>query len=663
MRTSLIALAVAACAQRLAAQCPDGGAPPCTRPAARVERAPSIDRNRIAVLPFRVTTADTLLGEGFAELLAPEFTGEGGPRAIDMSTTLSAWRRAGGGLRSPLSQEAATRLAREIGAGLMAQGSIVGFGERLTVQAGLFDATSGRAIGQPARAAGPPDSVESLLRQIATSLLSAAGATTRVSEAARLTSSPSALRAYLEGLALWRRGRWDAAEAKFVESFSLDSTFASPAYQAYLLTSQSGRGAPWRTRTIALRARLPLRERTVVEEMVLPETTTSVAARIAQKRRVAERLGDAPEAWFLYGDEVYHNGQSVFGPDSAVKLAAAAFQRSEALDPVPALLYHLAEYSVIQRDTVIARRMLELYERAEGEERWPRSWALAAYLGDAPRLARLRQRGPDTSGSVNTSIAIAAIGDSPIPISLVEEGFRRLDAVTHGPALANLRLYHWMAQRMRGRPDASERALRGLETNIFRAGFIPWAWATGDPSLDGAALAAHGATPLTDSLAETRRLCAWASVRSARGHTDSVDLEALRPRVGRRCAELLALWKDLAARAVSDSTLSRVETLLDGGTYSTFIGYENRLAARMYESRGDIARALAAIHRYPRDYRGAWLAPTRREEGRLALMAGDTTRALRAYNHYLELRAEAEPSLVPERDSVRAIVSRLRRPR
>ena len=103
--------------------------------------------------------------------------------------------------------------------------------------------------------------------------------------------------------------------------------------------------------------------------------------------------------------------------------------------------------------------------------------------------------------------------------------------------------------------------------------------------------------------------------------------------------------------------MSRVETLLDGGTYSTFIGYENRLAARMYESRGDIARALAAIHRYPRDYRGAWLAPTRREEGRLALMAGDTTRALRAYNHYLE------PSLVPERDSVRAIVSRLRRPR
>jgi hypothetical protein len=134
----LVAAALLIPAGPLSAQCADGSPPPCASRSAAPATAAVIrpDRNRIAVLPFRVTTADSLLGEGFAELLAPEFTGEGGPRAIDMSTTLNAWRRAGGGLRSPLSQESANKVARDVGAGLVAQGSIVGFGGRLTVQRG-----------------------------------------------------------------------------------------------------------------------------------------------------------------------------------------------------------------------------------------------------------------------------------------------------------------------------------------------------------------------------------------------------------------------------------------------------------------------------------------------------------------------------------------------
>ena len=89
-----IPIACLGLAETAVAQCPDGTPPPCAaaaRPAAR-ESARAPDPNRIAVLPFRVTTADTLLGEGFAELLATEFTGEGSPRAVDMATVLSAWR-------------------------------------------------------------------------------------------------------------------------------------------------------------------------------------------------------------------------------------------------------------------------------------------------------------------------------------------------------------------------------------------------------------------------------------------------------------------------------------------------------------------------------------------------------------------------------------------
>src|SRR5882672_2540456 len=72
-------LAAVALTTPLVAQCPDGTPPPCAG-----ARAPDV--HRIAILPFRVTTADTLLGEGIPELLAAEFTGENGPRAVHMGT-------------------------------------------------------------------------------------------------------------------------------------------------------------------------------------------------------------------------------------------------------------------------------------------------------------------------------------------------------------------------------------------------------------------------------------------------------------------------------------------------------------------------------------------------------------------------------------------------
>src|SRR6185295_18282693 len=103
------------------------GAPPCRQAPAPVRSVP-VDPRRVAILPFRVTTADSLLGEGFAELLAQEFTGEGGPRAIEMSTTLNSWRRAGGGLRSPLTQDSARAVSRRLGAGILCEGTIVGLG-------------------------------------------------------------------------------------------------------------------------------------------------------------------------------------------------------------------------------------------------------------------------------------------------------------------------------------------------------------------------------------------------------------------------------------------------------------------------------------------------------------------------------------------------------
>ena len=184
-RAVAVTVAVIAAAAPAAAQCPDGSMAPC-RQAAPASRAIAVDPNRVAVLPFRVTTADSLLGEGFAELLAQEFTGQGGPRSVDMSSTLSAWRHVGGGLRSPLPLDTAMLLARRLGAGILLQGSIVGLGGRLSVNASMVNSASAMPVGEQARAAGSVDSVESLLRQVASTLLGA-GASERVLRSARLS--------------------------------------------------------------------------------------------------------------------------------------------------------------------------------------------------------------------------------------------------------------------------------------------------------------------------------------------------------------------------------------------------------------------------------------------------------------------------------------------
>ncbi len=58
-----------------------------------------------------------------------------------------------------------------------------------------------------------------------------------------------------------------------------------------------------------------------------------------------------------------------------------------------------------------------------------------------------------------------------------------------------------------------------------------------------------------------------------------------------------------------------------------------------------------------------YLSTFLREEGRLAALTGDPIGAIRAYQHYLALRSDPEPSTKPEVDRVRAELARLRRDR
>jgi hypothetical protein len=573
-----------------------------------------------------------------------------------MSTALNAWRSAGGGLRSPLTQEAARRLALGLGAGLLCEGSIVGIGNRLTVNATLIDAASGRTIGSPARAVASVDSIETLLNQVATTLLGT-GARDRSTDAVRLTKSPAALRSYFEGLTLWRRGdRRSEAAAAFEAAFAADTTFALAAYQRWLIAQLLAGSPEWGARTRALRERLPTRERIVVDGVFgATDAPRTPAQRNADLRRAAERLGDSPEAWYLYGDDVYHSRMPVTDPDSLIPIAQAAFQRAAA-DSQSISMGHLLSIAMSTRDTALYRQLGRAFSRFDGEDSWAREWTAAAALRDATQLNRLRQRGPSHQSTEFSGLALISLLDTPAPMALVLEGFRRLNAVARDIERRRLVGTVWLIHRARAQPTAAEQATRATDFSpwTFSVAGSGWVHFSGEAD-DTAFIRRHGTSPLADAAAEGRRLCVAARLELQLGRSRSVELPA--NRLPQRCARVLEIWRSFVANTVTPAEVAQLDSIASNVTIVGFMGFEHRLLSRIYETRGDTARALRAIKLYPRDFPGVWLAPTYRDLGRAYLIARDSANALRWWNRFLELRTEPEPPYVAERDSIRALIA------
>jgi hypothetical protein len=82
----------------------------------------------------------------------------------------------------------------------------------------------------------------------------------------------------------------------------------------------------------------------------------------------------------------------------------------------------------------------------------------------------------------------------------------------------------------------------------------------------------------------------------------------------------------------------------------------NLVLAHLWEAQGHLPRALQAVRRRAGGYMLAALFMTTflREEGRLAALAGEREAAIGAYQHYLALRPDPEPSVIPEVEQVRA---------
>lgn len=656
----IVAAALLAVASEARAQCPFGQQPPCAQ-----NRVVHIDPSRVAVLPFRVASTDTLLGEGFAELLATEFTGEGVPRAVDMGTVLQAWRRSGGGTRRSLTRAQAIELGKSVGAGLIVDGAIVGLGQRITITASLIEVPNGASRGVGARVTASADSLERANQRVAAQLLgtAAAGDVEQVKP-----TEPEAMRAYLRGLRAWRRGLLQGAAKEFDAAIAIDSGFAPAVYRRYLAGTWGIETSITRDDVWRIRSGLSVQDRTVVTADLGPSYP---AQRTTQQHilDLEDALTKYPEsAQLLYelGDNWLHWG-ALISRDEQLGKAREYFLRAVGIDPQATVLSHLFVLAALQRDSTLMRHVATATRRNGFGGWWATSWIAAAYVGDKAWLAELRRLTPDDV-QAQEATTIGSLSLMAPPAVLVEEMFRRwTHARLQGKVSRDLNLPLFYAAR--GRPLAARNAWKDVTGIALNVGdFFRMALALTDGDVGGldlpSVLRRLDAVTASGPWLERFAACSGRVLRVRAGDT-AAELDSCRADFPLTpwAAALIRMTRD-SARVTSDS-LERAEyglrVLLDAGTIPG--GYERYLLARAWEQIGRPDRAYQALRTY-RVFALTVETPwTLDYEAALAEKTGNVSAAIDALQEYVDLMKDSESSFAPRVSAARAQLARLRQRR
>ncbi|HMU62265.1 MAG TPA: hypothetical protein PKA66_10815 [Gemmatimonadales bacterium] len=661
--------------------------------------------NRVAVLPFRVTEADSSLAwlrEGIVELLSIRISGEGGPELASPSWVLAEWSRLTGDGRSEPLPDAARKVATRVGAGRIIEGAVTGAAGRVTLSAHL--STSSRSgVTASATVEGAADSLPQLIDRLAAQLLGLSAGMDRARLSSLTSTSLPAIRAFLRGEAAFRSGRMAKAAESYREATTLDSSFALAGLRLSRAASWTGSDADAeRGLRLALagRERLGRRDRVLLDAISLPDVSASTF--FAAWDAAISAAPDNPEAWYLLGDAHYHWGR-LAGEEDALQRAEVAFRRGWVLDsltgsaaadglPVPEPATHLVALAHLSHDTAAVLRLTgEVLEHDSSSDlAHLMQWHRASVSGDAARRAYrdgIASVSEEVLKDIHLFILWTGVGTEDLGW-LSSEDIRRLKA--HDPG--------WAAWTMTagalnaGRPGDAPRAglppgsagHRELGNHLRRA-----LWWEADTTMALAAAASLQASAEsasgrgTGAVQPLYDLCALGEWRAVRGDhryaaVASARLRAARPsglapadsakldRYTALCGSLLDAIRasdlrmpDARARIAAADSVARENIFElccgDGVTDA------NLQLARLWEREGDLPRALAAVKRRTGGFPIApyYLSTFLREEGRLSLLIGDTAAAVRAYRHYLALRPDPEPQLRPGVDSIRREVASL----
>ena len=618
---------------------------------------------------------------------------------------LSAWRRAGGSPEGDPGLDEALRIARGLRAGRLIDGGVVGTAQHVTLTATVLQVPSGRT-GARASVEGPSDSLPALVDRLTAQLLAGEAGRT---ELASLTSLP-VLRAYFDGQRSYRLGRWADAMQSYERALQADSTFPLAAMGIFS-TSQWIVDALWPSGTDpkravevawANRARLSARDLSLLLSQIGPSypNPSSEADLLSAREQAAAAAPDRPEVWYELGDEYFHFG-ALMGVDSPMARARDAFRRSLALDSAGDVfptyaepLLHLAQIAFLQGDTSTLRRLVTTALAADStaDNAGFYHWIGAVASGDAAAIAAVRNQFIRMSPYslieiVNNSQELGiGWGDAQRAVAILEAGPHMRGRNEEPWTLAHILALN------RGRPREALAGIKAtgehesredLHGRILEA--LYWDGDTAAGATAVGELERYSGLPSTRSMedrdARSSDLCVVQQWRLA--HGDSAATHAVIERLrslpsGTRadslsgtgrialCTTVLEAWlATIGKRSEAELLLNRLDSLmltgpepfLEQGDSRTLL--PNLILARLRESVGDPRGALSAVRRRIFGLEPWFLSTYLREEGRLAVLTGDTTGAIRAYQHYLALRSDPEPALRAERDSVQSALARL----
>jgi tetratricopeptide (TPR) repeat protein len=644
-----------------------------------------VDDGVVAVAPFRTAGAApelSYLAPGLADLLSVAFTGEVGPRAVDPRVVLNA---VGTGQRVDLPADQARALARRLGAGHLIVGEVVGRPAAVTITASLT-----RSVG-PGRASvasvtGPVDSLPALVQALAARLIGLhAGEGERRIAALEGTPLP-AIRSYLRGQAAYRAARYPEALEHYRAALEADSTFALAAlgFRNAAVWDHDIPPSAWAALELAWRHghRLPPRERDFVHALLgtaYPDRST-YAEQLPALEALVTRAPDWAEAWFEYGDFLLHRGTLIDaceGGRGCAKAARASFERAHRLAPdwnTP--LVHLVDVAFALGDSANAVELgRQLLARSPGDATaFGVQVQIALLQGDTARLRHAVLAFAATPGGASGLALMVALGFD----ARHDAAMNAMDAAIAAAATDSERITlqsrrHRLGRNL-GRTAVAEDALDALERlgvprwQILRQHVLDAIYWDGDPTRAARAASELAALQSGDVAPETRGRIACAVGQWWAATGDAAALRSARAALtplpdgsrisGMRSEACTAVLDAALAYLLGDRDfarrLERADSVLGQGPPITERNTLNMLLAGLYEAAGRPTEALRCARRQPWDPSlDEWATWYHQARARHAAEAGELAESIDAYRAYLNIRADPDPRLAPERDRMR----------
>ena len=648
----------------------------------RPEPGPPLNPSVVAVLPFRVAAPDASLDylrESMLDILDAKLTGDGVLRAVDTPTLLAAWRRAVLDESVDLSREESLELARQLGAGWLLLGQVVGSPGGTTISASLLSVSGDRpAVEQTV--SGSED--EFVLTNRLLGLLLADWSGEEQVRLATLSDSATAVGAYLMGRRAYRHGRYSEAVTHYERAVEIDTLFAlaflEMAEARSWGTSLGSWGRAADLRAWELRERLSPRDRARLSALSsvgpnYPEPYTFDELFTALEQ-VVSLTPERVAGWTDLAGWLVPRGAYASVPnwlDRAADAWDAAIKRDSSL--VPALMGRL-QVALLSEDAVDIRRMARLYFAADsvGDLRDAVGWWVAMALQDTLVLDSVRARFRTSSDASVKFLTVWAITHG-FPLADAERAVEAQDVpsdyfTVERTAIATAR---GQVSRSIALTDSLRRSFPS--SSVLRNRRII-EQALAEPGFDRAAAAAARRLSAFADTSSLDAACYAEIWRASRGDTANTRRMAARFRelvrddwpmgghVGKHgvCSALLEAIFEFTGRVPEYSpALDRLDSLMQLGPREPPGLLANLMVARWRRLQDRVAEAHAAIlRRNPLQENELRLAYFR-EEGRLAVMMGDTAAAIRAYERYLTVRDDPDPVLQPVVDSVRAELAAL----